>query len=250
MRLLQQALEAGQAVALLAGDDLEGVGQLGVGEVRLVAAQVEVDARGAGDRPADPVGVHGLPGQHADAARTAAEDLVAEHQPVVDVHAGADLGHRVPGAAEPARGQVLLEAADAVEHVVHPAAGDLLHHRLELLALAEGVEDGGDAAELQRVGAEEHQMVEHPVQLGQQGARPHRALGDLHAEHPLDGDDDAQLVGERRQPVVAVGEHDDLAVVARLEQLLRAAVHIADDRLRLPDALAVEDQAQPQHAVR
>ena len=97
---------------------------------------------------------------------------------------------------------------------------------------------------------EEHQVVEHPVQLGEQRAHPDGALGDLHAEHPLDGEDDAQLVGERRQPVVAVGEHDDLPVVARLEELLRAAVHIADDRLRVLDPLAVEDEAQPQHAVR
>ena len=89
--------------------------------------------------------------------------------------------------AEPARGQVLLEAADPVEHVVHPAAGDLLHHGLQLLALAERVEDRRDRAELERVGAEEHQVVEHPVELGQQGARPDRPLGHLHAEHLLDG---------------------------------------------------------------
>ena len=93
-------------------------------------------------------------------------------------------------------------------------------------------------------------MVEDPVQLGEQGARPHRALGDLHAEHPLDGEDHAQLVGERGQPVVPVGQHDDLAVVADLEELLGAAVHVADDRLGLQDALAVEDEPQPQHAVR
>ena len=109
---------------------------------------------------------------------------------------------------------------------------------------------GRDAAQLQRVRAEEHQVVQHPVQLGEQRTRPHRALGDLHAEHPLDGQDDAQLVGERRQPVVAVGEHDDLAVVARLEELLGAAVHIADHRLGVLDALAVQDEPQPQHAVR
>ena len=73
---------------------------------------------------------------------------------------------------------------------------------------------------------------------------------DLHAEHPLDGHHHAQLVGERRQPVVAVGQHDDLPVVPGLEQLLRAAVHVADDRLGVLDPLAVQHQPQPQHAVR
>ena len=93
-------------------------------------------------------------------------------------------------------------------------------------------------------------MVEDPVQLGEQRPRPDRALGNLHAEHALDGQHDAQLVGERRQPVVAVGEHDDLPVVARLEELLGAAVHVADDRLGVLDALTVEDEPQPEHAVR
>ena len=114
----------------------------------------------------------------------------------------------------------------------------------------EGVEDRRDAAQLQRVRAEEHQVVQDPVQLGEQRPHPHRALGHLHAEHALDGEDDAQLVGEGGEPVVAVGEHDDLAVVARLEELLRAAVHIADDRLGVLDPLAVQDEPQPQHAVR
>jgi hypothetical protein len=39
---------------------------------------------------------------------------------------------------------------------------------------------------------------------------------------------------------VAVGQHDDLPVVAGLEQLLRATVHVADDRLGVDDALAVQ----------
>ena len=154
------------------------------------------------------------------------------------------------GPARPAGRQVLLEAADPVEHVVHPAAGDLLHHRLQRLALAERVEDRRDRAELDRVGAEEHQVVEHPVQLGEQRAHPDRPYRHLHAEHPLDGEHDAELVGERRQPVVPVGQHDDLPVVADLEELLGAAVHVADDRARRDDPLAVEVSAQPQHAVR
>ncbi len=144
---------------------------------------------------------------------------------------------------------LLLEAADPVEHVVDPPAGGLLHHRLQRLALPEGVEHRRDRADLHRVRAEEHQVVEHPVQLGQRHPQPDRALGDLHAHQPLDGEHHAELVGEGREPVVPVGQHDDLPVVADLEELLGAAVHVADDRLAGDHPLAVEDQLQPQHAV-
>ena len=78
---------------------------------------------------------------------------------------------------------------------------------------------------------------------------PGRPLRHLHAEHPLDGEHHAELGGERREPVVPVGEHDDLPVVADLEQLLDAAVHVADDRLAVDDPLAVEGEPQPEHAV-
>ena len=39
-------------------------------------------------------------------------------------------------------------------------------------------------------------MVEHPVQLGEGGAQPDRALGHLDAHQPLDGEHDPQLVAE------------------------------------------------------
>ena len=76
---------------------------------------------------------------------------------------------------------------------MHPAAGDLLHHLLDGLALAEGVEDRRDRADLERIGAEEHQVVEHAVELGQQHPCPGGAHRDLHAEHPLDRKHDSEL---------------------------------------------------------
>ena len=123
-------------------------------------------------------------------------------------------------------------------------------HRLQRLPLAERVEHRRDRADLQRVRAEEHQVVEHPVQLGQRHPQPDRPLGHLDAHQPFDGEHHAELVGERGQPVVPVGQHDDLPVVAHLEQLLGAAVHVADDRLAGDHPLAVEGELEPQHAVR
>ena len=92
-------------------------------------------------------------------------------------------------------------------------------------------------------------MVEHPVELGEQGTDPGRALGHLHAEHVLDREHDSELGGEGAEPVVPVGQHDDLPVVADLEELLDAAVHVADDRLARDDPLTVERQPQAQHTV-
>lgn len=186
---------------------------------------------------------------HTTGRRRGPPDLVAEDQPVVHVHPRADVRDGLPRPPQPSGGQVLLEAADPVEHVVHPAAGDLLHHGLEFLALAEGVEDGGDAAQFEGVRAEEHQVVEDPVQLGEERTGPHRALRDLHAQHPLDGHDHAELVGEGGEPVVTVGQHDDLPVVPRLEELLGTAVHVADHRLGLLYDLAVEHEPEPEHTV-
>ncbi len=245
--LVEQHLEAGMAVAGLAGDDLGR--ELAVGQVGIVPAQVPVDARRTGDGAAHAVLADGLGGQDPDTARPREEDLVAGDQ-VLDVgEAAAHVGDGLAGAGHPALGDLLLQAAHAVEHVVHPPAGDLLHHGLEGLALAEGVEERGDRAQFEGVAPQEHQVVEHPVQLGQQGAGPDGADGDLHAEHAFDRDDHAQFIREGREPVVAVGQDDDLPVVTDLEELLRAPVHVADDRFGRADAFAVEGEAEPQDSV-
>jgi hypothetical protein len=156
---------------------------------------------------------------------------------------------RLAGPPRPAGRHLFLDPADPVEHVVDAAAGDLLHHRLQGLALAERVEHRRDRADLQRVRPEEHQVVEHPVELGQRHPQPDRPLRHLDAHQPFDGEHHPELVGERGQPVVPVGQHDDLPVVAHLEQLLGPAVHVADDRLAGHHPFAVEGQLEAQHTV-
>ena len=101
-----------------------------------------------------------------------------------------------------------------------------------------------------RVGAQEHQVVQHPVELGEQRPRPGRPPRHLHPQHPLDREHHAELGGERREPVVPVREHQDLPVVAHLEELLGPPVQVADHRLAADDPVAVERQPQPQRPVR
>ncbi len=59
-----------------------------------------------------------------------------------------------------------------------------------------------------------------------------------------------EVVGGRRHVVHAVGVRDVLEERVELEQLLGAAVEVADDRIAVDDPLAVHLQLQAQHAVR
>ena len=252
MHLLEQDLQPRQAVAGRARHDATRPTvreQLGVGEVGLVAPKVHVDTCGARDRSRNAIRRNDFRRNDADPARAGFEDLVAHDEGLEVGQPSANCRHGVRDALEPSRREVLLQAADAVEHVVHPTTGGFLHDRLQLLSLTERVEDRGDGTELEGVGAEEHQVVEHPVELGQQRARPDRAFRHLHPQHPFHAEHHAELRRERGEPVVAVGQDDDLAVVAHLEQLLGAAVHVAHDGFGRDDALAVDDDPQPQHAV-
>ena len=59
----------------------------------------------------------------------------------------------------------------------------------------------------------------------------------------------ADVVRHGRQVVGAVGERDDLVVVAVLAELLEAGVQVADVRDTALDRLALELDHQPEHAV-
>jgi len=128
----------------------------------------------------------GLAAQHPEPGADRAE--VVGRQPLPYP---ADSG---PAARGPAGRHVLFQAPDPVEHVVHPAAGSLLEHAADQLP--------GRV----QVAGQEQQGAQGPIELGEQGAQPDRAGWHLHAEHPLDGQRDPELVAERRQPVVPVRE--------------------------------------------
>jgi hypothetical protein len=93
-------------------------------------------------------------------------------------------------------------------------------------------------------------MAHDARQLGEQGPQPGRTLWHLHPDQSLDSERRTEFVGERRDPVVAVGEHESLAVVAHLEQFLDAAMEEADLGFAGDDpVVAVKDQVEPQGSV-
>ncbi len=102
----------------------------------------------------------------------ALEDLGA-HEQVLDLVAeGADLVHDGLGVGDPALGQVVLEAADAVEVRVEATTGDRLDLVEHELPVAEGEERRGHRAELHPHVAEEQDQVGDPGHLEQQRADP------------------------------------------------------------------------------
>ena len=97
---------------------------------------------------------------------------------------------------DPALGQVVLQAADAVEVGVEPPAGGRLDEVEHVLAVAEGVEDRRDGAELHAHVAEEQRDVGDAGQLEEDRADPLGPRRRLDAHQLLGGQDERHLVGE------------------------------------------------------
>ena len=120
------------------------------------------------------------------------------------------------------------EAADAEVAGHHALAGDGLKEAENLFALAEGVEEDGERANVHGVRAQPDQVRIEAAQLGEQDANPLRALGNFKVEQLFDGQAVAEIVGERIEVVDAVGERNHLLVELGLAGLFDAGVQVAD----------------------
>ena len=162
----------------------------------------------------------------------------------------AQLDHHLAGLVDPTLGQVVLEAADAVEVRVEAAAGGALDQVEHVLTVAEREEDRGDRAHLHAEVAEEQRHVGDARQLEQDRADHLRPRWRLDLHQLLGGEDERHLVGEAAEPVDAVDQRGHLRERADLGELLVAAVHVARRRLGPDDLLAVEAADDAQRAVR
>lgn len=126
------------------------------------------------------------------------------------------------------------EPADASDHRVDSAAGGALQKFLEFLAEVQ-------AQLFRRYGSsDKHERGRHSVDFGEQGAGPCRSLGRDNAHGRLDREGDPEFGRERRQPVVPVREHEDLAVIAGLEELLGAAMQEPDSGIGPGDDVVLQ----------
>ena len=81
--------------------------------------------------------------------------------------------------------------------------------------------------------AEPDQVRSDAGQFGEQHANVLCALGDFEAEKFFDRQAIAEIIGERREVVDAVGEGDGLRIGFCFAGFLDASVQVADDAARL-----------------
>ena len=212
-------------------------------------AQVEVHAggaqRGAGHAEVDQL----LGREHADALGAVEPDRVARQQALVLVDAARHLVEEGAQALLEPGGHVVGAAAHLEVPRVHAVAGDHLAQVEGLLALAVGVEEQRDGAELQAAGAQPDQVARDAVELGHDHAQVLGAVGDLELQQALHRHRVGVDVEERGQVVHPRDERDALPVGLVLALLLDAGVQVADHRVQVADDLAVELGDQAQHAV-
>src|SRR4030095_10591923 len=127
--------------------------------------------------------------------------------------------------------------------------GDRLDDIPELLASLDHQESGGGGTDLLRRHPEAGQVVADARDLAHYDADRLAARWDLDAAQPFDGQDEADVVDQRRDVVEPIGIADLLRPGALLAHLLEAAVQVADLDVAGEDDLAVELQVELDRAM-
>src|SRR5438309_1890047 len=225
-----------------------------VRRIRLGAAYVVADPRAADERAGHPDRLRELARDHAHALRADAEERVGVEHRLVLVEPRLDDVQGLADFLVPPRRQVVAGAADLVEAVEEPRAGQLLEAIEDHLALADAVEEhGGAAAErathVHAPGAEPEAVRRDPLQFGRDHSQVLRPPRHLELRDLLDGRDVRELRGHGRDVVRLRRDRRVLDVREGLAKLLVAAVEIADHRVDGDDRLALEGEDHPEDAV-
>ena len=135
--------------------------------------------------------------------------------------------------------QVAIDAAGTVVGRVHARARDRLVDVHQFFALAERVQEHRHRAQIERVRADPHQVIQDAGDLVEHGADVLRALRRLDAQQGLDRAHVGVLVAHHRHVVEPIHVADRLVERLGLGQLLGAAMQQADVRIGAHDGLAV-----------
>ena len=185
-----------------------------------------------------------------DVARPLEPDAVVRQQRLVVVQLPFHQVAERPHLAVPPRRNVERQPAHAHRVVGQARPAELLEQVEHELALAERVQQHRHGTDVHGVRAEPEAVAGDALQLREDRAEVPRPARHLDLHQLLDRLDVAEVVRGGRDVVHAVGEEHDVRPVAVLAQLLDAAMDVADHAVRIDDALAVEAQHDPQHAVR
>ena len=218
-------------------------------QVGLITSQVPLHTGRAQDRAGGAEGERLCWGDHTNTLETFAPDRLAGHQDVVLLQTFGEHVEQTQYVVTPPGRQVSSKAAGAHEVVVHPQAGDLLEEAQNLFALAPAVDHHRHSTKVHAIGCHEEQMAAHAVQLREQHAHPHGALGNVavNAQQLLGGHREDEFVVEGAQVVHAGDVGAALHECELLTGLLHTGMQVADDRLAPQHRLALEFQHQAQH---
>eukprot|EP00825_Cyclidium_porcatum_P002331 TRINITY_DN11073_c0_g1_i1.p2 TRINITY_DN11073_c0_g1~~TRINITY_DN11073_c0_g1_i1.p2 ORF type:complete len:369 (+),score=42.63 TRINITY_DN11073_c0_g1_i1:92-1198(+) len=145
--------------------------------------------------------------------------------------------------------QIGGEAADAEGGGRETGAAVRLEHIEDVFALAPGVEEDRQGADIHGVGAQPDQVAGDPIELVEQRADVLGAARHRDAEEFFVGLRPSQVIGDGGGVVHAVGPDLALEEGLVLADLLDAPVQVPDHGLAVADGLALESQLDPEHAV-
>ncbi len=220
-----------------------------VAAIRHVAAEVEIDAGGAHDGAGDAERDRILFREVANTLEPIDEDRIAGEEVGILVDLFRECLDEGLNALEESEGRLHREPADAEVAGHHPLAGHHLEDAENFFALAEGVEEHGEGANVHGMRAQPDEVRIEAGDLGEQDANPLGALGDFELKELLDGQAVTEVVGHGAEIIDAVGEGNDLLVELRFAGFFDAGVKVADFGIEADDDFAVDFEHQAQHAV-
>ena len=218
--------------------------------VGLVLPDIVFHARSAKRRPreTDRDGVFSR--DHADALGPLQPDAVIRQELlVVDELLRQDVAER-QHLLVPAGRNVERQPTDAHRVVREPGAAELLEEVKDQFALAERVQEHGHRADIHRVRTKPEAVARDPLQLAHNRAQIPRPARHLERHQLLDRLTVADVVRRGGHVVHAIRDQNNLRPVAALTELLNPAMQISDHHIGAEDALAIQPQHHPQHAVR
>jgi len=144
---------------------------------------------------------------------------------------------------------VIVQSADAVVGIGEPRAANAFEQVEDLLAVVEGIEQRGPAAEVVKECAPPNEVARDPVQFGSDDPDVLGPGRDLQLQATFHRTHKRVSVGHRGEIIDAAGVGQELSVRPVLPHLFLHPVDVAANRFRTQDVLAIHHHLQAQYAV-
>ena len=188
-------------------------------------------------------------GKDTDAQTALAQDDVVGDKTLVHLEAIADASDKGRGAVKKHIIHVHGDATKASVAVGEAGTGDLIQNVEDLFPIVEGVEEGGNAAQIQEEGSEPKEVAGNSVELVGNDADVHGPVRDFDCQDLLYGLAVAQVVDHATEVVDARAVGQELKSGSVLCHLLVRAMAVANHWLGLDDFLSSQVEHQAQNAV-